>query len=98
MIAYMLRPKARSDIEAIADYTFENWGAVQEELYLRLLKRSLESLGENPELGRSLDEVIPGLRRLLAGQHIILYFIGELEIDVVRILHQSMDIAHHFDD
>ena len=63
-----------------------------------MLQMSLESLVENPKLGRPLDEVIPGLRRLLAGQHIILYFINEVHIDVVRILHHTMDTARHLAD
>lgn len=90
---YAIRPKAKEDLSKIADYTFDNWGPEQEELYLRMLQRALESLSENPTLGRPIDAVIPGLRRLLVGQHIILYFIREQFVDVARILHHSMDIT-----
>ncbi|MEM1221242.1 MAG: type II toxin-antitoxin system RelE/ParE family toxin [Verrucomicrobiota bacterium] len=98
MIPYSLRPRAKEDLTDIADYTFDTWGADQEELYLRMLQRSLESLSKNPTLGRPIDEVIPGLRRLLAGQHIILYFASDKLVDIARILHHSMDITKYSDD
>jgi len=97
MIPYALRPKAKSDLVDIADYTFDEWGAEQEELYLRMLQKAFQSLSDNPNSGRAIDEIVPGLRRLLAGRHIILYFVGERHVDIVRVLHHSMDVVHHLD-
>lgn len=91
-MSLMLRPKAVADLEAIADYTFEEWGADQEELYLSMLGRTFKMLADNPLLGNPFDMVAPGLRKILAGQHIVLYFIDGDVVDVVRILHQSMDV------
>ena len=97
MIPHLLRPKAQDDLKNIADFSLEKWGKDQEESYLRMLQSSFQSISENPHLGRSVDDVIPGLRRFLAGRHIILYFIAKDHIDVVRILHHSMDILLHID-
>ena len=97
MIPYLLRPKAQEDLGNIADFSFEKWGRDQEESYLRMLQSSFQSISENPYLGRSVDDVVPGLHRFLAGRHIILYFITGSHIDIVRILHHSMDILLHVD-
>ena len=97
MIPHLLRPKAQDDLENIADFSLEKWGKEQEDSYLRMLKNSFRSISENPHLGRSIDDVIPGLRRFLAGRHIILYFIAENHIDIVRILLHNMDILLHVD-
>lgn len=97
MIPCHLRPKAREDLEFIADFTLERWGFQQEEFYLRLLKQALDSLSDNPHLGHPMNKILPGLRRLLAGSHIILYFVAETHVDVVRILHHSMDIIRHIE-
>jgi len=94
MRTYALRPKAQGDLVKLADYTLEEWGVEQEKLYLRMLQRSLQSLAENPNLGRPFDEVSLGLRRLLAGERIILYFVSHQYVDVVRILHHSMDVGN----
>jgi toxin ParE1/3/4 len=95
MSGYVLRPLAKKDLEEIADYTFEQWGPEQEEIYLRMLARTFRALAENPLIGRPFDEVASGLRKRLAGQHIVLYFITDDGIDVVRILHHSMDVERH---
>lgn len=95
MAGYRLRPKAKRDIERIADYTFEQWGERQEEAYLKLLKQALEALVENPEIGRSAEELSTGLRKFKAGRHLIFYLDSMPGIDVVRILHQSMDFERH---
>jgi toxin ParE1/3/4 len=90
-------PKAREDLESIADFTLEKWGIQQEQLYLRLLKQAFGFLSDNPYLGHPMSKVMPGLRRLLAGSHIILYFVADTHVDVVRILHHSMDILRHIE-
>ena len=97
MIPYLLRPKAQDDLENIADFSLEKWGKEQEESYLRMLQNSFRSISENPHLGRSIDDVMPGLHRFLAGRHIILYFIAENHIDIVRILLHNMDILLQID-
>ena len=95
MAGYVLRPKAREDLERIGDYTLERWGDRQEEIYLGMLNQALLSLVDEPELGRPADAIAPGLRKLRTGRHMVFYLISETNIDVIRILHQSMDYEQH---
>ena len=87
-----LRPKARSDLGSIWDYTVEAWGEEQAERYLRALNQAFETLAERPRLGRLYDEVREGLRVYPSGRHLIFFFVTEGGIDVARVLHERMDV------
>jgi toxin ParE1/3/4 len=95
---YLLTPAAQADLERIWDYTHDHdrWGVDQAEEYLRELQRAVERAAANPLIGRACDEVRPGYRKLAAGSHTLFYRLTtEGVIDVVRVLHQRMDIDRH---
>ena len=95
MAEYWLRPKARSDIDAIWDYTIKTWGVQQARNYLSGLRDVCIELAENLDLGKCRDELYKGLRVYPSGKHMVLYITMDKGIDVVRILHGSMDTRHH---
>lgn len=95
MPEFALRPKARADLDSIWDYTVQTWGHDQAKTYLRALSRTFKALAKKPELGRVYDEVYAGLRVYPSGKHLIFYFVTEEGIDVVRVLHERMDIPAH---
>ena len=82
-------------LEEIADFTLEMWGSEQEDIYLELLEKAFIAISKNPNLGRVYDEVYSGLRRYLAGRHIILYQVTDDAVEIVRVLHHSMDFESH---
>lgn len=90
-----LRPKARDDLDGIWDYTVLNWGFEQAERYIRAINATFVTLAEKPELGRIYKDVYQDLRVYPSGSHLIFYFKSEQSIDIVRILHKSMDIDSH---
>jgi toxin ParE1/3/4 len=93
---YLLSPAAQAGLEQIWDYTRDRWGLDQAEQYLRELQRAIERAAANPRVGRDCDEIRPGYRKLAAGSHTLFYRVtGERAIDVVRVLHQRMDIDRH---
>jgi toxin ParE1/3/4 len=91
----ILSPAAQIDIDRIWDHSAEQWGEEHAEAYIGDLRRSLEQIGRNPNLGRSCDEVRSGYRQRLARSHVIFYRIVGVDVDVVRILHQRMDARRH---
>ena len=95
MPEFALRPRARRDLVGIWDYTVQPWGRVQAKTYLRALNRAFKTLAKNPELGRRYDDVYEGLRVYPSGKHLIFYFATEKGIDIVRVLHERMDIPAH---
>jgi toxin ParE1/3/4 len=93
---YLLSPAAQADLERIWDYTHDHWGVNQAEEYLRELQHAIDRAAANPAIGRACDEIRPGYRKLAAGSHALFYRVtAEGVIDVVRVLHQRMDVDRH---
>lgn len=96
MTRFLLSPAARADLDSIWDYTAEHWDLDQAEDYLRVLQRAIERAAADPGIGRACDEIRAGYRKLAAGSHMLYYrMTPEGIIDVVRILHQRMDVDRH---
>jgi toxin ParE1/3/4 len=53
-------------------------------------------LAENPQLGPSRDDIRPGLRYLVVGEHLILYRIVEEGVEIVRVVHGRRDLFNLF--
>ena len=86
---------AGSDLDAIFDYTAEQWGVDQAAAYLAGLEQAMQRLGDFPELGASAADVRPGYRRLRHKRHVIFYRLAGSVIRIERILHERMDAANH---
>jgi len=97
MAAYHLRGLARDDLEAIWNYTLEQWGIEQAESYLTLLFTCFDELADNPQIGRPRDEVLPSLRSFPQGRHVVFYEIGSNAIEIIGIIHQSADVNRHLE-
>ena len=94
MKPYRLSRRARADLDDIWDYSEHRWGAQQAADYVRQIRISIEMIAERPDLGSPDDSLRPGYRRRAAGSHVIFYRIGA-QIEIVRVLHQSMNARAH---
>jgi toxin ParE1/3/4 len=93
---YLLSPAAQIDLEQIWDYTCHRWDVEQADEYLRDLERAIELAAVNPRIDRACDKIRPGYRQLAAGSHTLYYRVTpDVVIDVVRVLHQRMDVDRH---
>lgn len=90
MNTYRLSPRCVSDLADIFDYTVDTWGERQAEIYLEELAKCFERLADSPGLGRPCDLILPGIRRLEQGKHVIFYKPRRNGILISRILHQKM--------
>ena len=95
MPRYYLSSKADDDIDDIVDYTVETWGESQTHIYVTELYQFLQTLADNPDLGRSASEFAALLRRCNYKAHTIFYEPTEKGIFVVRILGQVRDFKRH---
>lgn len=96
---------ARRDMERILAWTRQNFDARQRATYTRTLALALRALADDDTLAgtRKRDDILPGIRVLHVarhgrkGRHIIVFRIDTAtgHIDVLRILHDSMDLARH---
>ena len=93
MARVILRQAAIDDLNNIWDYTFEQWSENQADKYYATLKFACKEIGENPDLGREYSGIRMNLFGLKSGKHIIFYhMITNDEIEVIRILHERMDL------
>lgn len=91
------RPSARRDLEGIWDLGRARWGVTQAEDYVRRIKNTLDLLTCHPEMGRSCEDIRAGYRKRPVGVHVVFYRLTGDTIEVVRILHQRMDVDSRLD-
>jgi toxin ParE1/3/4 len=84
---------AQRDIIEIRLYSTEVWGDQQADDYLVRLSAGFESLQSNPQVGKSEDDMRPGLRQLVVGEHRILYRIVGDVVWILRVIHTRMDLS-----
>jgi toxin ParE1/3/4 len=93
MKPFDLTRKARADLRSIAIFTEEHWGVEQRNLYIKQFDDTFHMLAASPLVGKNCDEVMPGYRKFPQGSHVVFYKDGSHGvIEVVRILHKSMDV------
>lgn len=81
-----LTAKARADLRDIEAYTLTHWDAQQWEAYEAAIASALTTIRDNPEIGRARDEIRPGYRSYVVGQHLIFYRLTLRTIVVIGIL------------
>ena len=91
-----LSGQARRDLDAIRDWTVDNWGRSQWQAYYRGLGGAFRRITNEPNCGRSRDFLAAGLRSLAYEKHLIFFapiaqFGGQPVI--LRILHQRQSWA-----
>jgi toxin ParE1/3/4 len=93
---YDLSPLAALDLSGIWDYTAEHWGVDQADLYVRQIGVTCAEVASGRKQGRSIEHVRAGYFRYPVGSHLLFYRWGTGQrMEVVRILHQRMDVGRH---
>ena len=99
-----LAKQAEQDITDILAWTAEQFSRQQAAVYAETLALALEALLEGPDApgARCRDDILPGIHALHVarqgrrGRHFVVFRVsGEHCIDVLRILHDSMDLGRH---
>jgi len=94
---FKLSNEAKNDLENIWLYTFENWSTEQADRYVNLIIDEIEYLSLKPESGLNFGNIRKGYFRSKVKSHFIFYKINTKreELEIVRILHERMDIESH---
>lgn len=95
MRAVRLTPAARRDLDGIWDYTTRNWNSEQAETYTRGLWQLMRMLSLNPKLGRNIDDIRRGYFKFPVASHVLFYQPATDGIEIIRILHKSMDVERN---
>ena len=91
------------DYVDVLRWTTKTFGEGQARTYVETIGLAIEALGEGPNIlgARARDEIQPGIRTLhvarhgRAGRHFVVFRVAGSAIDVLRLLHDSMDLLRH---
>jgi toxin ParE1/3/4 len=94
MKGFLLSPAARADLDEIWEYTTQHWSIDQAERYIREIVNACQALADERAQGRAIPNIRAGYYKFPVQSHFLFYRITDTGfIDIVRILHQRMDIA-----
>ncbi len=96
MPTYFLSPQAQDSLRGVRAYTLKHYGEKQARVYLKLLRDGMREAAKRPNTaGMPRDEIKKGYYSIFAGRHTIYYRIRTSHIDIIHVLHQSMDPMRH---
>jgi len=95
--------QAEQDYVEILQWTTETFAEGQASTYAETIARAIEALEDGPDVlgARARDDIQPGIRILhvarqgRAGRHFVVFRATGSDIDVLRLLHDSMDLPRH---
>ncbi|MDR0702330.1 MAG: type II toxin-antitoxin system RelE/ParE family toxin [Azoarcus sp.] len=94
MKSLVFSPAAQADMENIWDYTVTHWGLTQADNYTDDIRDACNALASGDRQGRPVD-VRPGYLKYLIGSHVVYFRDYATRLEVVRILHNRMDVDRH---
>lgn len=93
---YRISRQAIEDLDKIWIYTFNKWTKEQADRYFDLIITEIEFLADNFMTGKSSEQTRKNYRVTKVKSHLIFFRKAENDIvEIVRILHQRMDIKTH---
>ena len=99
---------AENDFQHILRWTVSRFGRRQGRAYAKTLSLALSDLSNGPDIlgAKQRDEIGPGIYTLhiarngRRGRHFVIFRVNHSSaiptIDVLRILHETMDLVRHF--
>jgi len=97
-LPFVITKKAVSDLEEIWLYTVEKWSIEQADRYYNLIFDEINYICKNNIAGKSMEHVRKGYRASKVKSHFIFYRVINDTIEVIRILHERMDIENRLND
>lgn len=99
MAKYKFTNKAVDDLAQIWNYIVEKWSEDQADRYYLMLLENCKEVAFNPDFGKYYSDVTENVFGFKAGRHIIFYRkIEDNEVEILRILHEQMDIDKRIKD
>ena len=90
---YRISQQAIEDLDKIWIYTLNKWSKEQADRYYDVIMAEIDFIADNYLIGKSAEQTRKNYRVTKVKSHLIFYRKVENEIvEIVRILHQRMDI------
>lgn len=99
MPAYELTDAADADLQSIARYTIDTWGAEQAQRYGTLLEKHFQVIAKYPEKGRIFLSHRPDLRVSRCEHHYAFHLVRPKQGPLIlAVFHESMDLMRRLRD
>ena len=95
MPKYNLSPAAQASLKTIRQYTVKEFGQKQAKVFLSSLRERMKLLAEQPSQCKERNDIKIGYYSYFVGSHTIYYRISDTHIDIIDVLHQSMEPVLH---
>ena len=96
-LKYKISQQALFDLNDIWEYTFHKWSKEQADRYYNLIFDEIEYISENSHLGISYEHIRKNYRASKIKSHLVFYRIENKSIEIIRILHQRMDLKRRLE-
>ena len=97
-LPFVISKKAVSDLEEIWIYTVEKWSIEQADRYYNLVFDEINYICKHINTGKSMEHIRKDYRAAKVKSHLIFYRVVSDTIEIIRILHERMDIENRFND
>lgn len=99
MSEYVISEKALEDINNIWIYTTENWSVEQADRYYNSIIDEIEFIVQKIELARDFGKIRKSYKYSKIKSHLIFFKKNKSnEIEVVRVLHERMNIENRLNE
>ena len=99
MSDYIISEKAIEDINKIWNYTAGNWSLEQADRYYNLIYDEIEYIVRNFELASDFSKIRKSYKYSKVKSHLIFFKKDKNnEIEIVRVLHERMDIENRLSE
>jgi toxin ParE1/3/4 len=95
MTHYSLTQAAQADLRQLKVYSDERWGVRHTREYLMALRTSLQTLANNPNIGKHRPEVSASSYSFPFRSHVIYYMNEDTGITIFAVLHKRMVPEKH---
>ena|ERR1700681_3550578 len=97
-LPYVISKKAILDLEEIWLHTADKWSIEQADRYYNLIFDEIAFICKSPRTGKPMDDIRKNYRAAKVKSHLIFFKVENDIVQVVRILHERMDIKSRLDD
>ncbi len=98
MSKYILSTEAQNSLKEIQIFSIKVFGKERTKLYLTDIHKRMKALAENPSRGIIREDLKVGYHSDFIGSHTIYYLIQATHINIIDVLHQSMDPSKYITD
>jgi toxin ParE1/3/4 len=97
-LPFVISKKAIADLEDIWLYTVDKWSIEQADRYYSLIFDEIKYICNNASAGKSMEHIREKYRASKVKSNLIFYRVINSKVEIIRILHEIMDIENRLEE